>query len=148
MSEFHDRVRPQLEALLEPGEELRGFAAATQQSMFKGRLVALAATDRRLMVLPLSRKIEPSADPISIAPDQVADAKAGGAGGGWAEPTLAIMDSAAVQLKLRTTGGDKLKLMMMRGTGPRRLASLGGGEAQADGIAALAAWFSALDQRG
>ena len=78
MSEFHDRVRPQLESLLEPGEELRGFVAATQQSTFKGRLVALAATDRRLIVLPLDRKIEPKGEPISITPEQVADAKAGG----------------------------------------------------------------------
>ena len=68
--------------------------------MFKGRLVALAATDRRLMVLPLSRKIEPSADPISIAPDQVADAKAGGAGGGWGRRPPTIMDRAAAHLEI------------------------------------------------
>ena len=144
MSEFHDRVRPRLEALLEPEEQLRGFVAATRQSTFKGHLVAVAATDRRLILLPLDRKIEPKGDPTSILPQQVAEAKAGGAGGGWAEPTLAVMDSAAARLQIKTTGGEKIKLMMMRGTGPGPLATLGGGELQQDGVEALAAWFSGL----
>ena len=49
------------------------------------------------------------------------------------------MDGAAVTLKIRTTDGDKLKLMMMRGTGV--LGKLGGGETQRRGLEALAAWF-------
>lgn len=144
MSKFHDKARPHVEAVLEPDEELRGFVAATQQSLFKGRLVALGVTDRRLIVVPLNRRIEPDGDPISITPERIADAKAGGAGGGWAEPGSAIMDKAAAELKLKTTDGEKLKLMMMRGTGPGPLGELGGGEAQADGMTALADWFSSL----
>jgi hypothetical protein len=95
-------------------------------------------------VVPLDRKIEPKGDPISIAPEQIADAKAGGAGGGWAEPGAAIMDKVAAGLRLRTTDGQKLKLMMMRGTGPGPLGDLGGDEPQRQGIEALAAWFSGL----
>jgi hypothetical protein len=139
VSKFHDTARPHVEAVLEPGEELRGFVAATQQSMFKGRLVALAATNRRLIVLPLNRRIEPGGEPISIAPDQIASAKAGGGGGWGAEPTAALMDKAAAELKIKTTDGEKLKLMMMRGEGPGPLAGLGGGEDQRQGLEAIAA---------
>jgi hypothetical protein len=147
VSKFHDRVRPHLEALLEPGEELRGFAAATQQSTFKGRMVAIAVTDRRLIMLPLDRKIEPRDEPISIPPERIADAKAGDASGGWWTPTSDIMDRAAARLQIKTTDGEKLKLMMMRGTGPGALGELGGGEAQRGGMEALAAWFSGLGGR-
>ena len=145
MAKFYEMSRPHLEALLEPGEELRGFVAATQQSTFKGRLVALAATDRRLIVLPLNRKIEPGGDPISITPETLASAKASGGGGWGTEPTAALMDKAAATLKIKTTGGEKLKLNMLRGEGPGPIADLGGGEDQRQGMEALAAWFSALD---
>ena len=131
-------------AALEPGEELRGFVAATQQSMFRGRLVALAVTDRRLVVVPLNRRIEADGEPISITPDTIAGAKAGGAGGWGTEPGAAIMDRSAAELKIRTTDGEKLKLMMMRGEGPGPLGDLGGGEDQRRGMEALAAWFSGI----
>lgn len=51
--------------------------------------------------------------------------------------SAAIMDGAAVSLKLRTTDGEKLKLMLMRATGP--LAGLGGGETQRQGVEPLSA---------
>ncbi|MGZ5358545.1 MAG: hypothetical protein ACXWF9_06080 [Solirubrobacterales bacterium] len=147
MADFDSKARPQVEALLEPGEQLEGIVAANHQGMFKGRLVAIGVTDRRLIILGLDRKIQPKGEPLAIAPDQIASAKAGGAGGGWGEPTSAVMDKAAAELKLKTTDGEKLKLMMMRGTGPGPLAALGGGEAQADGVAALARWFEGIDPR-
>ena len=50
------------------------------------------------------------------------------------------MDGVAVTLKLRTTDGEKLKLMLMRGTGP--LGGLGGGETQRQGVEALGTWFA------
>ncbi len=145
MSKFHELVRPHLESLLEPGEELRGFVAANQQGLFKGRMVALASTDRRLIVLPLDRHIEPKGEAISLPPERVADAKAGGVSGGWWTETSAIMDRAAARLEIKTTDGEKLKLMMMRGTGPGPLDELGGGEDQQDGMRALAVWFSELE---
>ena len=49
------------------------------------------------------------------------------------------MDRVSVTLKLRTSDGEKLKLMMMRGDGP--LGGLGGGETQREGVRALGAWF-------
>lgn len=113
---------------------------ATQSGLFKGRMVAIGVTDRRLIVQGLSRKWDPDGDPISLPPERIADASAEGAGGGWPEIGAAIMDKAVVTLKLKTVDGQKLKLMMMRGSGP--LGTLGGGEDQRSGFELLGAWFA------
>jgi hypothetical protein len=89
----------------------------------------------------MNRKFEPDGPPILLTPERIAEADAEGAGGGWADIGSAIMDKAAVTLKLKTIDGEKLKLTMMRGTG--RLGGLGGGEDQKQGFEALGAWFSA-----
>ena len=148
MADLDSKYRPHIEADLEGGEELRGLCVASQQkSMFKGGAVAIGVTDRRLMVHPLDRRGDPDGSQESISPDQVASAKAGGAGGGWYTVTTGILDHAAVRLEIKTTDGEKLKLMMMRGTGPGPLGELGGGEAQQDGMQALGAWFAGLTER-
>jgi hypothetical protein len=128
VTDFEAAARPHVEALLEPDEELRGICAATQSKLFSGRMVALAATDRRLIVLPLTRSIAPDGEALSLPRDRIAHARtaAGGAG--------------AVQLRLRTADGQKLKLIMMRGDGP--LGGLGGGEAQARGVDAVQAFLA------
>jgi hypothetical protein len=146
MGDFDARYRPQLEATLESGEELRGICAANhRQSAFKGRLVAIGVTDRRLLVLPIDRRGEPAGSPQPILPEQIASAKAGGVGGGWPTVEAAIADHSAVKLDLRMKDGEKLKLMMMHGKGV--FGGLGGGESQREGIAALAEWFGRLDAR-
>lgn len=134
------RLRPVAEALLTQGEELRGVCVATQVGMFKGRQVLLGITDRRLLVQGMNRKFEPVSDAISMPPERIADASAEGAGGGWISVGLAIMNGAAVTLKVRTTDGEKLKLTMMRGTG--LFGNVGGGETQRQGVEAVAAWFA------
>src|SRR5215211_6425015 len=101
MADFESLMRPHLEGALEPDESLEGICAATQQSTFKGRSVALGVTDRRLLLAPLDRRARPAGDIISIRPEEVADAKAGGAGGGWANVATAILDSAAITLQLK-----------------------------------------------
>lgn len=103
--------------------------------------MALAVTDRRLIVQPLDRRGEVDGEALSLPEEKIASAEAGGAGGGWATPTAGIADHAAVQLKLRTSDGQKLKLMMMRGEGAL-LGGLGGGEPQRRGIEELGRWFS------
>jgi transcriptional antiterminator Rof (Rho-off) len=146
MGDFDAKYRLQLEAALESGEELRGICAANhRQSAFKGRLVAIGVTDRRLLVLPIDRRGGPADSPQPIVPEQIASAKAGGAGGGWATVEAAIADHSAVKLDLRMKDGEKLKLMMMHGKGV--FGGLGGGESQREGIAALAEWFGRLDAR-
>jgi hypothetical protein len=113
---------------------------ATQSGLLRGRMVGIGVTDRRLIVQGLSRKFDPAGEPISLPPERIADASAEGAGGGWPEIGAAIMDKAAVTLKLKSTDGEKLKLTMMRGSGP--LGRLGGGEDQRSGFEALGAWFA------
>lgn len=119
---------------------MRGACVGTQVGLFKGRQVAIGATDDRLIVQGADRKWQPAGEPISLPPERIASADAEGAGGGWVEVGAAIMDKAAVTLKLETTDGEKLKLTMMLGTGP--LGGLGGGEDQRAGIEALGAWFA------
>jgi hypothetical protein len=144
MADLDSKYRPPLESHLEPGEELQGICVASQQKgLFKGGAVALGVTDRRLLVQSLDRRGEPDGPAESVAPEQIASAKAGGAGGGWWTVTTGILDHAAVRLEIRTTAGDKLKLMLMRGEG-KILGGLGGGEPQRRGIDALAEWFRRL----
>jgi hypothetical protein len=140
MADLGSKLQPVIERLLEPGEEIRGVCVATQASMFKGRQVALGVTDRRLIVQGMNRKFEPDGEAILLPPERIAAAAADGAGGGWMTVSAAVMDGAAVTLKLKTTDGEKLKLMLMRGSGP--FDGLGGGESQREGVEALAAWLS------
>jgi hypothetical protein len=126
------KLQPVAESLLAPDETLAGCCVATQTSLFKGRMVALAVTADRIVVQGLTRRFEPDGEPLSLTPDRIAEAGVDGAGGGWITLNAAIMDRAAVTLKLRTTDGEKLKLMMMRS----------GDEVQRTGVAALGEWFA------
>jgi hypothetical protein len=147
MGDFDAKLRPHLEGQLEAGEGLEGICAASQQKgMFKGGAVALGVTDRRLIVQPLSRRGDPEGEALSIAPSELASAKVDGAGGGWAEIGPALLDHYAVKLTLKTTAGDKLKLMMMHAEGSGPMASLGGGESQRRGVEALGRWFAAISR--
>jgi hypothetical protein len=142
MADLGAKLLPLAQGLLEPGEELRGALVASQQtSFFKGRQAAVAVTDRRLVVQGMNRRFEPDGEPTSLPPERIAAASADGAGEGWFTVSAAVMDGAAVVLKIRTTDGQKLKLHLMRGTGA--LAKLGGGEVQRQGVEALAAWLAA-----
>src|SRR5258708_1439745 len=138
--DLDSKLRPVAEALLTQGEELRGVCVATQVGMFKGRQVLLGVTDGRLLVQGMNRKFEPVGDAISLPPERIADASAEGAGGGWVNVGLAIMDGPAVTLKVRSTDGQKLKLTMMRGTGV--FGKLSGGDTPRNGVEAVAAWFT------
>ncbi|MFY9487214.1 MAG: hypothetical protein WAP35_00760 [Solirubrobacterales bacterium] len=133
-------LKPIAEALLEPDEPLIGYCVGTRTAMFSGGAVAVIVSERRLIVQPLDRKMQSSGDAISMTPDQIADVSAGGGGGGWWTASAAIMDNVSVELKLRTTDGEKLKLLLMRGEG-RVIGKLGGGETQRQGVQALARWF-------
>jgi hypothetical protein len=144
VADLDSKYRPILEGELESGEELRGLCVASQQkSMFKGGAVAIGVTDRRLLIQPLNRRGDPDGAAASIDPGQVASAKAGGAGGGWWSVTTGILDHAAVRLEIEKADGEKLKVMLMRGEG-KLLGGLGGGEAQRQGLEALAGWFQAI----
>jgi hypothetical protein len=134
-------VVPIVDSLLADGEQLRGWCLATEQSTFSGHTTVLAITDQRLLLQAVDRKFRAKDDALSIRPGELAKASADGAGSGWWTATAAIMDSAALTLKLETTGGEKRTLTMMRGEG--MFGKLGGGEAQQQGIDALAEWLRA-----
>jgi hypothetical protein len=145
VADLDAKYRPLLESQLESGEELHGLCIGSQQKgFFRGGAAVIGITDRRLMLQPLDRRGNQEGSAESIGPEQIASAKAGGAGGGWYTVTTGILDHAAVQLRIKTTGGEKLKLMLMRGKG-RMLGGLGGGEPQRLGLEALAEWFRAIE---
>jgi len=127
--------------LLEAGEGIRGLAAASQQKgIFSGGVVALVVTDRRLIVQPLDRRGKgPKGAATSITREQVASVKLGRPGGGWDSPSSVIVGQSSIQIKLKTTGGEKFRFMLMDGSGP--FGALGGGADQAAGAQALLAFF-------
>jgi hypothetical protein len=137
--DFHTQVRPRVEQLLAPGESLEGVCAATQQSAFRGGMVALAVTDRRLVVQPLDRHAQLKGDAVSIPPDELSTFDAVGLGGEWYNADPSLLENTALAVRMKTAHGQKLKLQMMRG-GDGLLGRLGGGDAQQAGIAALATW--------
>jgi hypothetical protein len=135
-------VVPLLQAQVADGEQLRGWCLATEQSTFSGHTTVVGVTDQRVILQAVDRKFRPRDDALSIRPDELARASSDGAGHGWWTATEAIMDAAAVSVQLETTSGAKRKLTMMRG-GPGTFGTLGGGEAQQQGIDALAEWLRA-----
>ena len=141
-TDIGEKLRPALEPSLDPGEELRGVLVATQQSAFKGRMVGIGVTERRLLLQPLNRKFEPTEEASSLTPERITEAKAVGAGDEWYNVTLPnLMSGSALTLRMRTADGEKLKLTMASGEGT--FGKLGGGETQRQGIEALAGWFAA-----
>jgi hypothetical protein len=140
--ELGTRLRAALEPLLAPDEPLRGVCAATQTGMFKGQLVAVGASDRRLFIQGVDRRFAPNGPPLVIGPGELAAARLDGGGGGWLSLSLIVMDQVSVALRLKTTSGEKRKLVMMRG-GSGVLGRLGGGEAQVRGLEALGQWLAA-----
>lgn len=139
MADLGEKLRPVVESVLAPDERPLGCCVATQQSLFKGRMVVIVVAERRLVVQGMTRRFEADGEPLSLPPERIAEAKVDGGGGGWPEVGAAIMDRVSVTLKLQTADGEKLKLMMMRGDGP--LGGLGGGETQQQGVRALGEWF-------
>jgi hypothetical protein len=143
VADLTSHVRSMLESWLDD-EELEGVCMATQQSTFRGRSVALGVTESRLLVQPLDRRGNANGHPLSLTPDRIAELNAGGAGRSWVSVGNIILDQTAARLELKTTDGQKLRLMMMHG-GSGLLGKLGGGEDQREGLKALGEWFRRND---
>ena len=136
--DFANVVRPLFEVQLEQGETLRGIVAATYQKTFSGSLYAVGVTDRRLLLQPLDRKLQPKGALVPVTREAVADAELDGAGGGWWTAPSSVLDATALTLKIKGTDGERYKLMMMRGG-----SNLFGGEQQENGVVVLAEWLAA-----
>jgi hypothetical protein len=72
MADLGSKLRPVIERLLEPGEEIRGVCVASQVGFLKGRQVALGVTDRRLIVQGMNRKFESAGGATSLPPERLA----------------------------------------------------------------------------
>jgi hypothetical protein len=142
VAEYEAMIRPFAESVLAPGDELQGACVASQQTTFRGWMVLIAVTEDTLIVQRLKRakQLEADGEPLRLGPADIAAAKTGSSGDEFANPTIAVVDALAVTLKLKTTAGEKLKLMISRG-GAGNLGRMGGGETQAEGVAALGHWF-------
>jgi len=146
MADLASELQPFAERLVAehaPGEELLGACVASQQRTFSGWMVAIAVTPEHLILQRLAKGRSFAADgpPSVLGAADIATAKASGGGGWGTEVTAPIMDRAAVKLQLRTSGGEKLKLMLMRGEGTL-FGKLGGGEIQRGGVQALGDWLA------
>jgi hypothetical protein len=139
-TKFDDQLSEVVQPLVEEGESLLGVCAGSwQKGMFSQSMVAFAVTDKRLVVQPANRKWEPDGEPLSLTRDQIVSAKTGGAGDAG-DISGAIMSKSAIKLQVKTIDGEKLKFMLMRGTGP--LGGFGGGETQKRGVEAVARFLS------
>jgi hypothetical protein len=96
----------------------------------------LGVTDRRLLLQPLDRRLQPKGTVRAVTPETLVSADVDGAGHGWWTAPMVILDMAAVALTPRTTDGERTKLLMMRAGG-----TLAGGPEQADGLRALVEWM-------
>jgi hypothetical protein len=142
MSDFEAMLVPFAESVVEPGEAVLGTCIASQQTTFRGWMVAIVVTDRHLVLqrLKKSKRLEADGEPLRLTAADIASAKTGATGDEFANPSIAVVDALAIDLRLRTTDGQKLKLMIMRG-GEGAIARMGGGQTQSDGVAALGEWF-------
>jgi hypothetical protein len=138
---YRNELEGQIRGLLEPGEQLSGIAAASQKTgVFSAAVVALAVTDRRLLIQPLDRRgrgFKGEAD--SLTREQIEKVKVGGPGGFGDSPSSAIVKHASIDLKLWTANGEKLKFSLMHGEG--MFGFLGGGAPQQGGVQALLAFL-------
>ena len=139
MPDIGETANPIIEPLLEPGETLAGVCVGSRASLISGKFVTIGVTDRRLIIQETTRKQEPKGEPLSLTPAEIAKAKVGGAGGWGGDPQSAIMNKTSLTIKIKTTAGESVKLMVGKATGP--LTKLMGGETQAQGVKAVTEWL-------
>jgi hypothetical protein len=97
-----------------------------------------------VIVQELTRRYERKGEPLSLEPGQVASAKIGGAGGWGSDAASRIMDKTSLAIRIKTTDGEKLKLMVGKATGP--MTGLMGGPTQQNGVQALGDWLDRNDK--
>ena len=139
MGDIGEKIAPVIEPLLEPGERLEGMCVGSQSGFLSGKFVVIAATDKRLIVQETDRKQRPKGPPVSIGTREVASSSVGGGGGWGGDLESSIMNKTSLALKVKTTTGEKLKLMVGRGGGP--LGGLMGGPTQESGVRAVTEWL-------
>lgn len=144
-SEAALKLEQHMQGQLEPGERLLGVTTASwQKSVFTGGVVNLAVTDRRLIVQPLDRRGRSTeGDPVSITRAEIEKAKISRAGG--SDPSGVMVSQVAIQVKIKTTNGEKYRFSMMDGEGKGLLGRLGGGATQQSAVQALRVFLGEED---
>ncbi len=137
MADVGEKIGPVIEPLLEPGETLEGMCVGSRSTFMSSKFVVIAATDRRLIVQETDRKQRAKGEPVSVTPDQLAGSSTGGFGAGDLQSS--IMNSTSMKVTVKTTSGEKIKLMMAKGGGA--LGGLMGGATQENGVQALLGWL-------
>jgi len=114
-AEYQDKITAVEDALTDGSERTLGTCVASWPSAFRSKTVAIVATDRRLLVQEIDRKINPQGDVISLPPERIESAELSGVRG--RSVSSAVMNAATITIKLRTTDGQKMKLVTMAGDG-------------------------------
>ena len=140
--DFGALARPAIESRLTPGETLKGVAAAVHQKTFSGQLYAIGVTDQRLVLQPVGRHGEAKGEPLLLSHGTVDSVELDGAGDGWWTAPMVVLNATTLTLKVQSAGGQKLKLMMMKG-GSGLMGSMSGGKSQEEGVLAIADWIRA-----
>lgn len=138
--DFGGLVRPIIETRLAPGEPLKGIAAAVQQKLFSGQMIAIGVTDLRLVIQAVDRHTKAKGEPLILTHKTLDSVELVGAADGWWTAPMALLNANALTLKLRMRDGQKMKLMLMKG-GAGLMGSMSGGTSQEHGVLAIAEWI-------
>lgn len=138
-------LQPLGEDVLRPGEELRGVCAASEVKVLSGHVRAVIVTDQRIAIQPVDRRWFAKGDARSFAPGDIASARVTGLGDDWYNTAISLLNDQGVTIRLRTSGGEKIRLNAMAASG-KLLGPLSGGDYQREGVEALLVWLSGLSE--
>ncbi len=132
-----EALRTMMTTVLVPGERLVGAVHATQAKTFSADMFGVGVTDQRLIVVPLTKRMEPSGDPVhSITPGDIT----GSSIWGW-EGSVRDFLSASSGSEIRVEAhGRKYKWMILGGT---LLENALAGAEQVSGLGALVEFIRA-----
>jgi hypothetical protein len=138
VADIGEKLRPVIEPLLEEGETLEGMCVGSQSGFMSSKFVVIGVTPTRLIVQETDRKQRPKGEPTIVDAGELAGSRESGFGVNLV--TSSIMEKSTIKLAVKTSSGDKLKLMIGRG-GDGMLGNLMGGPTQEEGVTALQAWL-------
>ena len=141
MADIGEKLRPAIEPSLAADEQLEALCVCSRSGLVSGKFVVVGLTDRRLLIQATDRTQQPKGEPLALTAEQIVSAKIAGAGGFDGDLPSGIMNRTSLTIKLKTTGGDKLKLMLGKGGGGP-LGGLMGGPTQEQGVRAVTEWLS------
>jgi hypothetical protein len=109
--EMAERLEGLIRAQMVPGEQLLGMLTASDTKVFTQQMYAIGVTPDRLIMVPVSLRWQAKGEPYAISKGEVVSTSeslltTGGDGGSF-DPGITV----GSKVKLRTSGGRKLKLI-------------------------------------